>query len=218
MQYQHARTTETRNKGTITVTAEGEYEAQPDRATIRLGTSTESKDLRDAQARNSEAISKVIASLIENGIPKDNIKTVDYRIEPMYQYENGIQNFIGYKVIHLLSVENHDIQKTGYLVDTAVSTGANLVESIVFTSSKADQFYHFALSSAMIVASQKAMTISRTLNVTLDPIPLKVIEKQPIDRPLPYQALAIEKASADTPIQPGKMTISATIEAIYQYL
>ena len=116
----------------IKVNGEGEIAVQPDTATVNLGVVTESKELMEAQQQNSIIANKVINALIALGIDKNQIQTVDYRIEPEYDYSSGQQIFRGYKITHILQVKIDDLSIIGKVVDTAVENGANYVANVQF--------------------------------------------------------------------------------------
>lgn len=156
--------------------------------------------------------------MLSLGISQSDIQTSSYRIDPQYNYENGQQIFRGYRVEHQLQVTVKDIRKTGQVIDTAVASGANSVSSIQFTVSNPDAFYNQALTLAIQNAQQKAITMARTLGVTLQPVPVVVqeISQQLPPRPIPFQAAMLAQ-SAETPIQPGENRITATVKVEYTY-
>lgn len=144
-----------RNPYVIKVTGEGTISAAPDQAVAILGTITENRNLQLAQAENAEAVSRVIQSLTNLGIPQELLKTLRYQIEIQYQYQDGRQIFQGYKVTHMLQVIIGQIEQTGLVVDTAVEHGANTVSSIQFTLRDPEYFYNQALSTAVKDSQQK---------------------------------------------------------------
>jgi uncharacterized protein YggE len=170
------RNTINQRNNLIKVRGEGELAVQPDTASVNLGVVTESKELISAQQENSTIGNKVIDSLLALGIDRNQIQTFDYRIEPVYDYEEGKQIFRGYKITHILQVKMDDLSMIGNVVDTAVQNGANYVANIQFTTKYKDAYYQQALVMALNNASSKAKTIAATLRVTLNPTPILVTE------------------------------------------
>jgi uncharacterized protein len=201
----------------LKVSGEGSVSARPDRATVILGTTTEDPDLAKAQAENAEAISKITESVLELGIPRENIQTFDYRAEPQYRYEEGQQIFIGYKVTHLLKMTIDQVDQVGRVVDTAVKNGANTVTNIDFSISDPILYYNQALSIAVQNTLLKAQTIAGSLGVILIKTPRQVVEESLAPRPIPFLSQAMVKGAAAVPIEAGKLTISAVVRAEYQY-
>jgi len=201
----------------LKVTGEGSISVAPDRAVVTLGAITENQNLQVAQSQNTRIISNVIDSLLQLGIPKDNIKTAEYRIDIQYDYQEGKQIFRGYRVTHLLQITIDQIELTGRVVDTAVNNGANSVSNIQFTLKNPEIYYNQALSLAVKDSVLKAMTIAKTLGVRLNKIPIQVQEISPVPEPVPFETTLYAKR-ADTPIQPGELKVSATVRADYSYL
>jgi uncharacterized protein len=199
------------------VTGEAEIAVQPDKATVTLGAITENKVLKEAQQLNSQIVSSIIQSLLMLGIPKEQIKTIDYRIETEYDYSDGKQVFRGYRVTHLLAVEIKDLSMIGNVVDQAVESGANYVSNIQFTSSKKNQFYLQALQVAVFNAGQKAETLANALNVRLNPTPFLITEGKEEQRPIYDQSVTYVKGVSTTTIEPGQITISAVVNAKFHY-
>lgn len=196
----------------IQVFGEGVVTVQPDMAIITVGVVTESKNLSEAQQANSTTMTKVIQSLLQLGIPNENIKTTDYSIDTLYDYESGKQIFRGYRVTHLLQVKINQIALTGQVVDVAVNNGANSISSIHFTASHSDVYYNQALALAIRNAQQKAHTISQTLGVPVNLIPTKVTETPQALPPTPIARITFATAGG-TPIEAGQLQIKATIVA-----
>ncbi|MGZ5913714.1 MAG: SIMPL domain-containing protein, partial [Hyphomicrobium sp.] len=62
----------------ITITANGSVTAVPDLARITSGVATEAPVARDAVAKNSEAMKKIIAGLKASGIDDKDIQTASF--------------------------------------------------------------------------------------------------------------------------------------------
>ncbi|MGD8190931.1 SIMPL domain-containing protein [Brevibacillus ginsengisoli] len=199
------------------VTGEGIVTAQPDKAIITLGVITENPNLTLAQSENNEKITNITNVLVQLGVPREQIKTAEFRIEPQYDYVEGKQVFRSYKVTHLLQITLQQIELIGLVVDTAVSQGANFVGNIQFTLSHPEIAYNQALSLALHDSYRKAVTLTQTLGVTLCFVPQNVTEiTTPTPTPLLYSASQLAK-STPTPIEPGQLQVVARITAEYCY-
>jgi len=181
-----------------------------------LGVVTEKKELKPAQEENATKMTAILKGLREMGIPLNDIQTRSYNIFPQYDFIEGQQIFRGYKVEHTLEVTIGDISMIGQVIDNAVQSGANHVESIRFTISNPSMFYRQALNVAVDDAISKAETLAAKLNINVSGIPLQIIEISHESSgsivPLAYQA-----AEAATPVQPGQIEVQARIEAIFAY-
>ncbi|NOU98129.1 DUF541 domain-containing protein [Paenibacillus sp. LMG 31456] len=204
------------NRPIIVVSGEGTVSTVPDRAVVELGVITENISLAVAQKKNAEAIAKVVDSLLQLGVPKENIQTFNYRIDTEYNYEDGKQIFRGYKVTHLLQVTVNKVDQTGIIIDTAVKNGVNSVSNIQFTVAHPEAHYNQALALAVKNGERKALTIASTLGVTLNKFPGKIEEISQAAVPTPYQTKMFAQAEA-TPIQPGELKITAAVRSEYYY-
>ncbi|MDW7613648.1 SIMPL domain-containing protein [Peribacillus simplex] len=201
---------------TLRVSGSETLQAAPDQAIITLGVITEDKDPQKAQQANSQAIANVIASLKSAGIPEEQLKTSDYRIDPQYDYIDGKELFKNYKVQHMIQAQTTDIEKIGSIIDTAVRSGANSITSIRFSLSNPEAYYNRALSLALKKAYEKALSMARTIGFSLNPIPNQVDEVSETTTPIHFQTSTFSKM-ASTPIQPGELNITASVRVVYTY-
>lgn len=201
-------------EGKITVVGSGTVPVIPDTAIINIGVVTEGSNLQEVQQENAATTTKVVNSLLSLNIPRENIQTSFYNIEPRYDYKDGTQIFTGYRVTNMLTVKVKNLNDIGAIIDSTVKSGANRIDNITFTVENPSAFYNEALRLAVKNAESKALTIANTLKVQLIKTPIKVTEESPI---VPINEYSMVKASSETPVLPGQITITAKITAIYQY-
>ncbi|MCM3055853.1 MULTISPECIES: SIMPL domain-containing protein [Bacillaceae] len=207
-----------RNANVLTVFGEGKVHVEPNLAFITIGIVRENKNLQTAQAENSVASNNVIQALLALGINPNHIRTVEYRIDNVYDFVDGKQIFRAYEVRHLLEVQVENIGQIGLVVDTAVAQGANIIFNIRFDTSNRSAKYHEALTLALSDAHAKARTITNGLGVVFQPIPIEITETRQGVAPAPYQTFTLEKvAGASTPIEPGTLQIEASLIAKFLY-
>ena len=196
----------------MTLTGLGHVMATPDLAVIRLGVQTTGYNLSEIQPENAQISQRVIQALRQAGITE--IKTIQYSIDKVYEYEAGKQIDKGYSVRNILEIKTSNIDQVGNIIDTAVTMGSNIVISISFELSDPELYYEQALNLAVDNAIQKAKTISTNLHVRLNPIPIRIIEGSS-DSPFPRQQLQYDVAA--TPILPGDLKIEAFVTADFFY-
>lgn len=203
------------NSCRLRVGGKGSVSAEPDKATVILGVTTENTQLETAQRENADKIASVIAAIMKLGVPRESIQTQAYNIQPVYDYIEGKQVFRGYQVTHNLKVDITNIGMVGRVIDSAVAAGANYVSGVNFTVSDTAGYYKEALDAAISDAISKAETIGAKLNVYVYPIPIQIIEQgYQQSPPTPYYVQATGQA---TPVEPGLIEITASIEAIFSY-
>lgn len=203
----------------MTVNGIGTLSIEPDVAKIQLGVVTQNQELTQAQQQNAQLLNQVLQSLQKLGISEENIQTVDFTIYPQYDYVDGKQEFRGYEVMHTILVTIENLAQTGSVIDTAVQNGANKVSNIQFTVENPQSYYEQALSTALVNALAKAQTIADTLQLNLDPSPIKVLEKTNDEPPSTYKTFSstADISTITTPIETGQLDIVAKVETQFQY-
>jgi len=207
-----------RSANVLTVFGEGKVHVEPNLAFITIGIVRENKNLQIAQSENSVASNNVIQALLALGLNQDQIRTVEYRIDNLYDFVDGKQIFRAYEVRHLFEVRIENIDQIGAVVDTAVAQGANTIFNIRFDLSNRSEKYLDALTLALSDAHTKARTIINGLGVVFQPIPIEITETRQGVVPVPYQTFTLEKvAGVSTPIEPGMLQIEASLIAKFLY-
>lgn len=198
------------------VTGVGSLSVVPDRAQIQLEVRTENQQLSQAQQDNAEAMNQVIDSLLQMGIARGDIQTVSYTISPQYDYVDGKQLLRTYQVTNAITVKIADIDQVGNVIDVAVQNGANQVSTIQFTVENEQIYYQQALSLALKNAGAKAQTLADTMQLQLDPIPIKIMEQTAKESPAP-RLFSAKAVPGSTPIEQGEMMINAAVTVQFQY-
>lgn len=201
----------------MTVNGEAVVRVAPDTVSMQLEVMTENKILSQAQQENANKMNQVIQALLQAGIPRENIQTSAYDIAPKYDYVEGSQVFRGYEVTNSITVKMKAINQAGRIVDLAVENGVNRVSNFQFSIENKEDVYRRALSNALTDGLAKAQTIANTLNVHLDPAPVKIVEES-IEPPHIFHTFAATAESTATPIEPGQIMIRASVEEQFRYL
>lgn len=195
----------------MTLTGQGRVTAMPDLAVIRLGVELTGADLTSVQSQNAMLSQSVLDALDRLGI--SDVRTFQYTIDKYYEYNDGTPVFRGYTVRNILEFRTGDMNQLGTIVDTAVSSGANVVDLISFEVTDPDSYYRQALDLAVSDAIEKAKSISESLGIRVESIPVNITETSAQSRPpQPFQ-----RELAATPIVPGSLTIEASVTAEFLY-
>jgi uncharacterized protein YggE len=206
---------------TITASGTGSVIGTPDRAQISLAVETENPDVKIAQADNAAIMTKVMDSLKAAGIPKDALKTTGYNIYPVYDDSKlplG-QKIRAYRVTNTLTVTLHDVSRTGEVIDIGVANGINQANSIQFLLSdeQAQVLRTEALKEATERAAADAQTVAKTLGVNITGV--KTADVSQGYTPVLFQNYAKSDMASGgnmpTPIQPGDITVTATVTVSY---
>jgi hypothetical protein len=192
---------------TMILSGHGEITMAPDTAAIRLGVQTSGENL--SQTDNARRSESVIQALQGMGIT--DIKTIQYSIDRVYDYEDGRQIDRGYSVRNILEIKINNLDAIGSIIDTSVNAGANTVDLISFDVSNKEYYYQQALNMAISNAIQKAQSITMNLGLPSTAIPVKIVENTVM--PFPVQ----REFDAATPIMPGTINIEADVTVDFEY-
>jgi uncharacterized protein YggE len=207
---------------TISVSGTAQLKAAPDEATVMLNVETNGTTPREAQDKNSAAMSAAIAALRRAGVAEDQIQTTNYQLIPntYWDYKNQQQITSGYKTMHTLQLKTKDLSRVGDLIQTAVDAGATGVESVSFSLSKANErdVKDAALRSATEDARQKAGALADGLDVRLGKVSSVSINEYNV---MPYyraDAGMMTKAEAAPapPIAPQDVDVSANVQVVFE--
>lgn len=130
---------------TITVSGTATTKVQPDLVNIQFGVETQEKTAKEALEANSVLMNTIVDAIKNTGITESEISTSSLTIYPVYdQYEDKetgryTQELIGYRVSNMINVQTKNLDLTASIIDGAVVSGANRVDSVYFTLS--DQTY-----------------------------------------------------------------------------
>ncbi|MBM7602273.1 uncharacterized protein YggE [Metabacillus crassostreae] len=207
------------HKGKLTVEGKGIITTKPDKSSITLGIITEDQDVIKAQNKNSIITNNVIISLRKSGISNNQIQTISYTIQPLYQYVDEQNVLTGYKISHILEVTLFDLDLIGEVYKVAVSSGANIAEGLKFSLSNENYYYDKALKKALKQATLKAISLGQQMGVTINTIPIKITENsspQPL-RDVMYSFTAETNLHDTPPIQQRDISIEANLTAEYYY-
>jgi len=196
----------------------------PDRAQVTFSVQTENTDVKRAQAENSAKMNTVIDALIAAGIPRDALKTTGYNIYPVYEDSVGLMmpKVKTYRVTNTLTVTLHDVSKTGEVIDIAVANGINQADSIRFMLSDQQQkvLRTEALKKAVEQARSDADTVAGAMGTAITGVKNADITGgyYPVlfeNYQYQYAGAADMKMASTTPVQPGDITVSASVSITY---
>lgn len=204
---------------TIIVGGSSSLSVAPDQATIEIGVVTSAESANLAEQENARISEKIQKNLLLLGIVQEKINTSRYTFYPTYNNEKNRSNeIIAYNVNNTVSVTMNDLNKIGDIIDVSIKAGANNINSINFALENNRAIKKQALQSAIIDAKEKAEIIAKSLNKRITNV-LEVsecgtsIENRNVGR---YSLKAASYDSAVTPITPGNVNISASVEVVFE--
>src|SRR3954470_23367873 len=100
---------------TVSVAADGKFEAEPDTALINFVVMTQEGLSKSAYAKAAEAADRVREVLKANGVDPKIATFGGYSLQPMFDYMNAKRKIVGYRVTSTveLKLKEKDFDKTG---------------------------------------------------------------------------------------------------------
>lgn len=200
----------------LTVTETASVDAKPDIARVAFGVVTEDRDPAAASRENARITNAVIDAIRRFGIPREDLETASYRVEPIVNYQARPPVTTGYRVSNVVNVTQRNLERVGQLIDVGIKAGANVVQGVNFTIEDPTPFRREALVKAIGQAKSKAQLMAENLGVRLGTVisaSESVFYPVPLDRPMYARADA-----APTPIMPGDIEVNATVTITYAIL
>src|SRR4029077_1313894 len=203
---------------TIEVDGSGEARTSPDTADLDLAIDTQAKTAEEAANRNAALAAKVIDALKAKLGDKGKITTGGYSLNPEYdQRPNQKPTIIGYTAQNTVTANTGALDLIGALIDSAISAGANRVNSLSFSVKVHTNPRTEAITIATRDAHAQASALAAALGVKLG----KVVKATTISeqRPIPMQRAGMGRAMSAkvaTPVEPGEVTVPATVSLTFE--
>lgn len=205
----------------IAVASRGEVKVNPDQASIQISVQTRSATAAAAASENASKQRAVIDAIKALGVKDADISTSGYTVNPEQRYEpNKEPVVVAYSVTNTLSVEVKSLKLVGPVIDAALAKGANMINSLQFSSSNTENARRAAISLAVQRARADAEAAAKAAGGSLGGL-LEInigAYYSPPPRPFSMEA-KVSMASADqTPINPGEQTVSVDVTTRWYYV
>jgi len=198
----------------VRVEATGEIATKPDHAVVRLGVRTEGQTAAEAFEVNNTGMAATQAALEALGVEKKYIKTVRFRLEPIYTRATREAPPVlqGYGALHELSVKVMDVDRLGLVLDASVGAGSVYIMGINFGVENADELMAQARVEAIKAAEAKACLLAETAGAKLGQV--KLIAEQ--GQPRGGMDIRMMMAGGGAPVAPGETNVSVSVVVIYR--
>lgn len=209
----------TEERPTISVTGTGRVSVPPDTAYVTLGVVTEGKEALAAQAANARKAQSIYSALLAQGVAKEDIKTVTYSIQPIYDFEKNPASISAYRVENLMEVRFRPLDKVGRILAITGSEGANMICGLRFTAElKQEDARSQALEQATKNALRQAEIVAKGLGATLGPVQTVNVQIGSSEPPQPLrlaEAKAAEASLPQVPVSPGQLEVWASVSIVF---
>lgn len=204
---------QTAARGTVQATGSATIHFTPDQAQFTIGVVTQGTTAQDAVQQNAVLSTAVQSALTAALGANGNIQTTNYFVGPRYNNQ-PTPGIIGYTATNTVLVTTFNLATIGSLIDTASQAGANNIGGVSFGLQNPDPFIQQALTAAGKQALAYAASIAAGVGGTIGPVQSAIQGSQ-------YSTGTVAGTSfspATTPIQPGTVSVSATVTITAQLI
>jgi uncharacterized protein len=198
----------------ISVSATGSVDAEPDLASVSVGAIVEADTAKEALARSSTLMAKLIDGLKALGIAAKDIETTAINIEPRYaQAKDGRPAALaGYRLVNRVHLTVREVKRLGEILDGAIGLGANQVNGIGFDVSNAETLMDDARRLAIANARRRADLYAAAAGAQLGSVLTISETTNASPRALPMARAA---AVGPVPIEAGTRTLTVDVNVTY---
>ncbi len=206
----------------LTLQGHGEVKAKPDLAMVEMGTLSQAATAKAALAANTAKVAAIFAMLKANGIEDRDIQTSNFSVGPRFEnskVSSSATRIAGYDVTNSVTVTIHKLENLGGILDQAVESGSNQINSISFGINEPRALQDEARKSAVADALSRAKLLSEAAGTKLGAI--ATITEGGGYAPMPMRERGMQmdqmaKASVPAPVAQGELSISADVNMVWE--
>ncbi|MFZ0336231.1 MAG: SIMPL domain-containing protein [Candidatus Acidiferrales bacterium] len=221
---------------TLVVQANGTFEAEPDLATLTFDISSQDKDLTQAYTKATQSMQQIVSVAQKNGLTKTEISTGVLTLTPSYE-SNPNKKPKSYFVQGEIALKVHDFTKIGAILDDSVQNGLANFRSLSYSLENQEAAKERAVADAMHNAVERAKAALAQNGQKAGAVRYANVDVGQMIGISQYSAAqpgstneVVEVASSGSagnvprdrvtfvppPVQPGKITVSATVQCAFQ--
>ena len=197
----------------IYVSGVGVVYTTPDEAVVQVSVEVTDPSAVVAQNEASRRMASVIGSMKNLGIPDEHMKTTGLTLTQIRDEKTGLQ-IIGYVARNTLMITVQDLSKVGEVIEKAVASGANVINSLTFqvSSGKARSLKSEALTLAVQDAKFQAEVAAAAAGTKV--VGLKSLTIGGIYFPI-RTLVGAEAVTKEAYVMPGESQISVSVSATF---
>ncbi|HEX7623683.1 MAG TPA: SIMPL domain-containing protein [Anaeromyxobacteraceae bacterium] len=201
---------------TLRVSGEGRASAAPDLAIFTVAVTALDPSLARATRDANERARKLLDALSAAGVADADRQTVrfDVQLERNVATPRDPPRITGYRVTNAIAVNVRDLAKLGTVLDRALATGADEVESLSLTRADSSPERATALAAAVRAARAKAEVMAKAAGLRLGQV-LELSEGARGPSPIPLRATFVARAAGGVPIAEGQLEVEAQVELTF---
>ena len=209
-------------KSSISVSGNATESTVPDTAILVLSIETTAKTAQESasvNAKKADAVLTKLKSLI-NQAQGDSIKTTSYSLQPVWEWNDTKKknNLTGYRAYNEITILTKQVKNVGNVIDAAVNSGANQIQSINFTLENKDDACNKAIAKAASSANAQAETLAKALDIKISGVKNASTSCSGFESPRNYMMksfVGVAAEAAPTPVESGDVKLNANVNVEY---
>lgn len=208
--------------GQITVSGHGRLDLVPDQVSLGLGVTSQAASAKQAAADNAAAMAKVLAAVKAKLGPQDVLATASYRVTPRREWDQAGRRWrnLGYEAENLVTVKSRQPAVAAEVLEAATLAGANRIDGPHWALAEPEAAQRRAAVLALADARAQAEALTAAAGLTLGRLVNLTVNDMGSPGPLRMEAMraTADQAGAAPPLEPGQVTLQASVTATYQLL
>lgn len=202
---------ETQMQRTVTVSASGSVEVEPDAAQVSAGAVSEARTAREALKENSALMDGIISGLKDLRIDAADIQTSSFNVNPQYTNSRDGRPAVirGYQVSNQVEVVVRDLDQLGQILDQLVGLGANQIRGLSFIVTDAETVKDAARKKAIENARRRAELYAEAAGASVGSV-VTISENAVHGGPRPV-AMGRAAFAESVPVERGTETLQANV-------
>lgn len=202
------------------VGADGKFESAPDTAVIQFNISVQDDTSQTAYQHASKEVEKVREVLRSNNIEPKVADIGFLSVQPAYEWKNGRQKPIGYRVLTDVTLKLKDFSKIGPITQQLAEANVSESQTLNYTLENMDEAKNRAVEDAYRRARNSANALAHASGRGVGELSYASIDTFENQRmPVPRMARAMAAtSSAPAPTEeftPQNVTVTAHVNAIF---
>jgi uncharacterized protein YggE len=205
----------------VYVGADGKFESAPDTAVLQFNVSVQDESAQTAYQHASKEVEQVRDVLRANSIEPKAATIGFFSVQPAYEWKNGKQKPIGYRVTTNITFKLRDFTKIGPITQQLAEANVSESQTLNYTLENIDEAKNKAVEDAYRRARNSADALARASGRSVGELSyasVDTFENQRIPVPRMARAMAATANAAPAPTEeftPQDVTVTAHVNALF---
>ncbi|HET6599710.1 MAG TPA: SIMPL domain-containing protein [Burkholderiaceae bacterium] len=199
---------------TIAVTGTATLHLPPNRVMFSVGVESEAENVAQAFEINNAKVQALLEALKRKGVKPESMQTSSVHITPRRDPKGQEQP--GVRVFNTVTIATEETKRTGELLQTAITTGANRIAGLRFFAVGTDEQRQRGLELAFADAQSKAEVLAALAEQPLGGA--ICIAERPVTGPPQPMFEAAAMRSASVPIETGTEAIVYALDVVFELM